>query len=187
MAAARPELLFVRGPQAGQRVVLTTGQAVLGRSPECDVRLEEESASRRQVQFEMTAEGVVVENLSSQGTLISGKRYKSGKRVLLDTGDVLAAGAVTEILFVAAGDDPEAALTAYRQARPAVGCFVGRKRPLDAGLAVAGDHTAGVARELVRGGGQPMLVVRGNHNPGVPHAERLGKRVFDGRAGYLQD
>jgi len=119
MASAMPELIFVVGPQAGERAVIMTNTAVFGRSPNSDVRLVEEAASREHVRFQFTREGWVMENLSANGTLINGKRYKKNKKVILDTGDVMGVGLETKILYVSPGDDPEEALQDWRQANPA--------------------------------------------------------------------
>jgi hypothetical protein len=118
MVSAMPELIFVSGPQQGERTVIMTGTAVLGRSPGADVKLLDEAASREHVRFQLTRDGWVMENLSANGTLINGKRYKKDKKILLDTGDVMGIGLETKILYVAPGDDPEEALEDWRQANP---------------------------------------------------------------------
>ena len=118
MAPAQPELLFVGGPQTGERAVLMANVAVLGRGQTADVRIEEEHVSREHVKFQLTHQGWIVQNLSNNGTVINGKRYKKPRQILLDTGDLLGVGAETEILYVSPGDDPEEALHAYRQAHP---------------------------------------------------------------------
>ncbi len=117
MAAARPELLFVRGPQEGERAVLMTNTALVGRAPGADVRVQEPAASREHLRFEWRPVGWVMENLSGHGTRVNGKRYRK-KLLLLETGDVLGVGTETEILYVSPGDDPEEALRAYRESRP---------------------------------------------------------------------
>ncbi len=119
MASAMPELIFVAGSHQGERGVIMTNTAVLGRSPNADVRLVEEAASREHVRFQFTREGWVMENLSANGTLINGKRYKRNKKVVLDTGDVMGVGLETRMLYVSPGDDPEEALQQWRQANPA--------------------------------------------------------------------
>ena len=119
MAAPAPELLFLSGPQQGQRAVVMKNVVVAGRSPTADIQLTEESASRRQLRLESTPDGWVLENLSAGGTRINGKKYKAGKKVLLSTGDVIGLAAVTDILFVDAGDDPDEALAGYHKAHPA--------------------------------------------------------------------
>jgi len=117
MAAARPELLFVRGPQEGERAVLMTNTALVGRASGADVRVQEPAASREHLRFEWRPVGWVMENLSGHGTRVNGKRYRK-KLLLLETGDVLGVGTETEILYVSPGDDPEEALRAYRESRP---------------------------------------------------------------------
>ena len=120
MIAQRAELLFVAGPQQGERSVLASVRVLVGRNPTCDVHVTEDTVSREQVRFELTREGWVVENLSQTPIRVNGKTFKrrKGRRVLLATGDVLAMGQRTEALFVNAGDDPEQALAAYRQDHP---------------------------------------------------------------------
>jgi len=130
MSAEHPELIFVAGPQTGQRVVLNRPVIVLGRSGQADVMLSEEYCSRKQARFEMIQAGPTLENLSARGTWINGKRYKAGKKVLLETGDLIGAGKETELLFVAAGDDVEAALAMYRaSAESRKNAFGRRPRP----------------------------------------------------------
>jgi len=118
MSSAMPELIFVAGPQQGERAVLMTSTSLVGRSPAAEVRLMEEASSREHVRFQFTHEGWVMENLSANGTLINGKRFKRNKKVLLDTGDVMGIGLETKVLYIAPGDDPEAALQAWRSANP---------------------------------------------------------------------
>jgi len=118
MSEEHPELVFVAGPQAGQRVELRRPEAVLGRSSDADVMLSEEYVSRRQVRYELLKAGPTLENLSDRGTWVNGKRFKRGKRLLLDTGDLIGAGHETQMLFVGAGDDPDEALASYRAGPP---------------------------------------------------------------------
>ncbi len=119
MADVRPELIFIAGPAAGRRLVLTSNVMIAGRSPGADIHLVERHASRQQVRFELTPDGWVIENLSPNGTWVNNKRYRSRKkRILLATGDVLGVGLETRILFVSAGDDPDQALEAYHTQHP---------------------------------------------------------------------
>ena len=113
MSAEHPMLVFVAGPQAGQRVLLSRPVLVLGRGGGADVLLSEDYASRQQARYELLQAGPALEGLSQRGTWINGKRYKSGKKILLATGDLIGVGQETEILFVAAGDDPDAVRAAY--------------------------------------------------------------------------
>ena len=108
-------MIFVAGPQSGQRVVLSRPAAMLGRGGSADVLFSEEYISRDQARYELLQAGPTLENLSARGTWINGKRYKSGNRILLETGDLIGVGRTTQILFVAAGDDSDTALTMYRE------------------------------------------------------------------------
>jgi hypothetical protein len=87
----------------------------VGRGQQADVQLTEEHVSRKHFQLTLTEDGWVFENISTLRSRVNGKKYKSGKKIILDTGDVIAVGSATELLFVATGDDTEAALIAYRQ------------------------------------------------------------------------
>ena len=115
MAAGRAELVYVKGPQGGQRASLMSAVVTVGRGQQADVQLTEEHVSRKHFQLTLTQDGWVFENLSPLKSQVNGKKYKTGKKIILDTGDVIGVGAETELLFVATGDDTEAALIAYRQ------------------------------------------------------------------------
>lgn len=116
MASVRPELLFMQGPQKGHHAVLMSNVVVAGRHPQAEIPIVEECVSRQQMQFTLTHDGWIVENLSKNTPMrINGKKYKPGKKILLGTGDVLQVGVLTEILFVEAEDDPAAAVDAYHQ------------------------------------------------------------------------
>ena len=118
MVLSRPEIIFVNGPQRGHSEPLTADVVIVGRGADCDVRIGEQTVSRRQVRFELTYDGWVVENLSRNPILIDGRKYKAARRVILETGDVLAMGLSTEILFVSAGDSPAEALSELYRQRP---------------------------------------------------------------------
>ncbi|HAU38240.1 MAG TPA: hypothetical protein DCX07_11070, partial [Phycisphaerales bacterium] len=118
MAGPGPELIFVAGPQRGERAAVLSNEAVAGRSPSADIQLAEEFASRQHARFALTADGWLVEVLSPNGLEVNGKRYKQGKKLLLATGDVLRFGQATLVLFVSPQDDPEQALADYHQAHP---------------------------------------------------------------------
>jgi predicted component of type VI protein secretion system len=115
MAGGQAELIYVGGPQSGQRAALMSAVVTVGRGQQADVQLTEEHISRKHFQLVLTQDGWIFENLSPLRSRVNGKKYKIGKKIILDTGDVIAVGAETELLFVSAGDDPEAALIAFRQ------------------------------------------------------------------------
>lgn len=118
MPDARPELIFVTGPQRGQRAVLMDNNVVAGRSVQADVKITEETVSRQHLRFVLTIDGWMVENISSAKVEISGQPYKHGKQVLLETGDTISLGAETTLLFVGPGADPIAAMKQYQDANP---------------------------------------------------------------------
>ena len=118
MPQPRPELIVVAGMAQGQRAVLMDNVAFLGRSGECDVQINEPTISRRQVKFKLAPGGWVLENISSAPVRINGKKYKTGEKAFVETGDVLSLGASTRVLFVSPDADPEEALARYRQANP---------------------------------------------------------------------
>jgi len=131
MSQEHPELIFVAGPQKGQRVVLGRPVLLLGRGGGADIMLSEQYVSREQARYVLAPQGPTLENLSSRGTWITGKRFKAGKRVLLESGDLIGMGKETEALFVAAGDDPEAALAIYEQSLPTGKNAFGKKPKLE--------------------------------------------------------
>ena len=114
-----PVLVFVAGPQARQRGELIENSLIVGRSPSAGITLIEPSVSREHLRFELTDDGWLMRNLSPSGTVVNSKRYKSTEvQVFPDTGDVIAVGAETVFLFVAAGDDADQALNEYLEAHP---------------------------------------------------------------------
>lgn len=127
MSQEYPEFLFVAGPQAGQRVCLQKSQALLGRGGGADVMLSEEYVSRQHARYELLQAGPTIESLSDKGIYVNGQRHKSGRKVLLETGDLVGLGQATELLFVARGDDADAALAIYSQSQPQGGGAFGRK------------------------------------------------------------
>ncbi|MBN1941752.1 MAG: FHA domain-containing protein [Phycisphaerae bacterium] len=119
MAAPRPELIFLTGPQRGQRVVLRRDLMLGGRGEPADIAFTEEFVSREQLQFRRFAEGWIVERFPQSNPMrVNGKEYKPGKQILLESGDVIAVGAETELLFVGATDDPHHVLAEYRRDHP---------------------------------------------------------------------
>lgn len=123
MSEVYPELVIVSGPQTGERVALREQVMVLGRSGDADVLLTEQFISRQHARYELGEEGPTVECLSDHGLWVNGRRYKPGKRLLLSSGDVLGLGHETEALFVAAGDEAEKVLAAWRSRPKGVNAF----------------------------------------------------------------
>ncbi|MGB8350678.1 MAG: DUF3662 and FHA domain-containing protein [Gaiella sp.] len=82
----------------GRTIPVTTGKFVVGRSRECDVRVDDGNVSRRH--FELVQDGpttwVVADLGSTNGTEVNGKRVSGRKR--LDDGDRITIGG-TELVF----------------------------------------------------------------------------------------
>jgi len=118
MPSEHPQLFIIGGSDDGRVIVLDYLPATLGRDANCAIRMRDPYISREHMVFHTGDEGVLCEVLSKRRVEIDGKKYKRGKRVVLDTGDVLELGHQTEAFFVAAGDDGAEALAARRAARP---------------------------------------------------------------------
>lgn len=82
----------------GRTIPVTTGRFVVGRSRECDVRVEDGNVSRRH--FELVQEGpttwAVADLGSTNGTEVNGRRLSGRKRV--EDGDRITIGG-TELVF----------------------------------------------------------------------------------------
>ena len=82
----------------GRTFPLTSGRVVVGRSRECDIRVDDGNVSRRH--FELVQEGptawAVADLGSTNGTEVNGRRVSGRKR--LDDGDRISAGG-TELVF----------------------------------------------------------------------------------------
>ena len=82
----------------GRTIPVTTGKFVVGRSRECNVRVDDGNVSRRH--FELVQDGpttwVVADLGSTNGTEVNGRRVSGRKR--LDDGDRISAGG-TELVF----------------------------------------------------------------------------------------
>jgi FhaA, N-terminal domain/FHA domain len=83
---------------AGRVVPVSGGRVVVGRSRECDIRVDDGNVSRRH--FELVREGsatwVVVDLGSTNGTEVNGRKVQ--RRTPLDDGDRITIGS-TELLF----------------------------------------------------------------------------------------
>jgi len=112
MTQQQAQLIILSGPERGLRITLAEFPLTMGRSVTCGLCLSEPFISREHAVLDWTDEGVMMTVRARRGVKIGAKTYKAGKYILLDTGDVLALGGETEILFVAAGADPDAALAA---------------------------------------------------------------------------
>lgn len=88
-AKKKPVLVVLTGPQVGQRILLET-EAVIGRDPEADLMLFDESVDWHHARVEPRAEGWVVIDLTGERrTEVNGMRVKE---LLLSPDDQLILG-----------------------------------------------------------------------------------------------
>ena len=92
-------LEIIRGAREGDRVVLTTGTTVIGRSSKAEVRLTDDGVSRRHAKVAVSDDGVatVVDMDSTNGTFVNGARVDMA---IVRSGDRLEIGPDVEIRFV---------------------------------------------------------------------------------------
>jgi Protein of unknown function (DUF3662)/FHA domain len=82
---------------AGRRLLVAPGGAVIGRSRDCDVVLDDAGISRRHAHIRLTAEGWTIEDLhSTNGVLLNGEQLHGARP--LRVGDRIELGS-TEIVF----------------------------------------------------------------------------------------
>lgn len=98
---SRAALVVANGPQTGQRFELVDppGTMIIGRATDCDIPLTDGECSRRHVEVDVTAEGILVRDLGSRNALLVNGREVSKQR--LRDRDELLVGSTT-IMF----DDP---------------------------------------------------------------------------------
>ncbi|MDO8520012.1 MAG: GGDEF domain-containing protein [Deltaproteobacteria bacterium] len=82
---ARPFLTFIKGPRLGQLTPLDKEVMTVGRSPDCDLWIEDSAISRKHFRLLVKGNKVEVEDLgSTNGTYVNGEPVK---KVLLADGD----------------------------------------------------------------------------------------------------
>jgi two-component system cell cycle response regulator len=94
----RPWLVVVSGCASIGKMYRLEHRIVLGRSPQCDVHLDEEGVSRRHAMLERTVEGLVqlVDLESRNGTFLNGEPVS---RETLRDGDKIQIGGTTILKF----------------------------------------------------------------------------------------
>jgi pSer/pThr/pTyr-binding forkhead associated (FHA) protein len=108
-AAPEPDVpgryLLIEGPQETQLVELSPGVTRVGRGYAADVRIEDQSVSRRHSILVSRAGGVrVLDDRSVNGTFVNGRRVAQAE---LEDGDVLVLGRVVLLYrHVPAGHSP---------------------------------------------------------------------------------
>ncbi|MBN8479996.1 MAG: FHA domain-containing protein [Xanthomonadales bacterium] len=120
MALPKFMLRGVSGTTFGRNFALS-GSMTIGRQADCDIPIQAEEISRHHARLQVTAEGVMVEDLgSANGTWINDKRVHTG---MLRPGEELRLDTV-RFLLLAPGAQPPAAAT-----RPAAPDAVARSDP----------------------------------------------------------
>jgi two-component system cell cycle response regulator len=94
----RPWLIVVSGSASIGKMYRLDHRIVLGRSPQCDVHIDQEGVSRRHAMLERTVEGAVqiVDLESSNGTFVNGEPVS---RETLRDGDKIQIGGTTILKF----------------------------------------------------------------------------------------
>ena len=78
-----PAMLLLTGPSAGRRFEVVT-EVTIGRSPSCEIQIDDDKVSRRHARIVIDGSSAVLEDLGSKnGTLVRGRRI-SGRRRLTD-------------------------------------------------------------------------------------------------------
>jgi two-component system, NtrC family, response regulator AtoC len=108
-AEGRSYLLVLEGDSAVIHPLPESGEIVLGRAPDVDLRLHDIATSRRHAQFLVTAGEVRVKDLGSRHGLRVNGEPLGGAR-LLYSGDVLAVGQATLVYHRGARPSPGRAL-----------------------------------------------------------------------------
>ena len=85
--------IYPTGPGIGQRHVLTDRPLILGRGEDCDLRIQDNSVSRRHARIEPTKDGYYVLDMqSTNGTFVNDVPANDGNAVLLQDADYLRIG-----------------------------------------------------------------------------------------------
>ncbi|MBI4798443.1 MAG: FHA domain-containing protein [Desulfarculus sp.] len=120
--AGRPQgdYLRVRRPGAApQLFMLLKGQTVLGRSPECDLVLDDDSVSRRHAVVERQGQDILIRDLgSANGLVLAGRQVESA---VLRPGETVLLGVVEVALESSAPGDaaqPSAGQATVMRASP---------------------------------------------------------------------
>jgi hypothetical protein len=92
--------------ERGQRLPLTGDRIVAGRSAQCDLRLDDDLASRRHFMLEQTPAGWQITDLgSTNGTLLNGRRLSPQVPVPLALSDRITVGHTTFVMQRSATSD----------------------------------------------------------------------------------
>jgi two-component system response regulator AtoC len=97
-------LLVIEGDSAKAYPLPEKGLLIVGRSEECDVRIDHPSLSRRHVSIEINR-GIWIRELgSTNGTRLGGRRLRPEERVALPVGELVEIGPIVALLQGVAPD-----------------------------------------------------------------------------------
>jgi predicted component of type VI protein secretion system len=77
------------GVHAGQMELAESGHVIVGRGPDCGIRLEDGAVSREHVAIHAEGGAVFVTDLSANGTFRNGSRLPKDSRQKIQDGDVI--------------------------------------------------------------------------------------------------
>jgi DNA-binding NtrC family response regulator len=102
-------LVTVAGDQATTHRLPGRGEVVIGRSRECDVRIDEPSLSRRHARI-VIGDEIAVEDLETlNGTKVRGRALKPGERATVAIGEAIDVGKVLVVVQRSDADAPSTA------------------------------------------------------------------------------
>jgi two-component system, NtrC family, response regulator AtoC len=94
VAKGRPRLVVITGAHTASHAVPLSGEIVVGRDAQCNVRIDDPSISRMHARVRV-ADSVTVEDLdSSNGTVVRGQRLVPGATVEVGFDEVITFGSV---------------------------------------------------------------------------------------------
>ncbi len=91
----KPYIIFIGGPALGKVYVLEDGEHVVGRGKDATIVVDDESISRRHIQFSVDGQHVELEDLdSTNGTFVNGRRIArsaiaDGDRIQISTDTII--------------------------------------------------------------------------------------------------
>jgi pSer/pThr/pTyr-binding forkhead associated (FHA) protein len=98
------ELVFTKGPKAGERFALSAERVSIGRLSECEIKLDQPNVSRQHAFIKRERDRVLImDNRSGNGTFVNGKRIT---RAALRDGDQVRIGAHTMRVTIGAAEAP---------------------------------------------------------------------------------
>jgi two-component system, cell cycle response regulator len=150
---SRAVLVMMSGPELGRVISVKEGSLTLGRSEECDARLDDSSLSRVHAQIvRVVGNWMFADKGSTNGSTINDRRVEQPQR--LADGDRIRLGSSTTLRFALVDEKEEQALQSVYQATTldALTGVANRKQleqRLDAELAFAVRHDAPLSVILV--------------------------------------